>query len=82
MKVEGITYIRDIFNKLTNDFYQLEELEQKYDVHVSFIDYNTLIASIPNEWKRLIRQRHDANDDDRPHALDAIQNKLKITKYV
>ena len=52
---KGIRNIIDLIN-LDRNFYQLDELKEKYNVHGTFLDYNSILRKLPADWKTKINQ--------------------------
>ena len=52
---KGIRNIIDLMN-LDGNFYQLDELKEKYNVYGTFLDYNSILRKLPADWKTKINQ--------------------------
>ena len=49
----GIGSIIDFYN-LNGELYTFDELRELYNVQGTFLDYQSVIRKIPNEWKVMI----------------------------
>jgi len=49
----GVRYIKDIVKK--GKFLQLTELNEMYDVNISFLEYGGILNAIPKGWKTYIK---------------------------
>ena len=52
----GIKTIKEIINLQTGKFFTWEEIKNQYNLQSSYLDYHSLIASIPKQWKKVILQ--------------------------
>jgi exonuclease III len=57
---QGIRWIADILeedmdNKLR--FLKKDEIEDRYDIKIGHLEYNSLLSSIPKQWKKEIRRQ-------------------------
>ena len=52
---KGIRNINDLIN-LDGNFYEFNELKTKYNVHGTFLDYNSILRRLPADWKTKINQ--------------------------
>ena len=49
----GIKFIYDLWNNVTRKLYIKNELEQKYGIRINFLDYATLIRSLPQKYENI-----------------------------
>lgn len=79
---KGIKYFKDLYNDAEHRFFTFTEVKTKYALpNGDFLKYLSLINSIPNTWKRNIRQENI----DIPVGQPFINNLLKAiqpNKYV
>ena len=52
---KGIRNIIDLIN-LDGNFYEFNELKAKYNLHGTFLDYNSILRRLPADWKTKINQ--------------------------
>ena len=45
----GIRFIYDLWNNVTRKWYTQEQLQEKYGIQINFLDYETLIRSLPRK---------------------------------
>ena len=57
MKCKGIMYMRDIVNQVDGQYFSFAELKESFGEIGNFLEYMTLITSIPREWKKLIKDK-------------------------
>ena len=77
-----VIYVKDILNE-NYDFKSYEEMRCQYGLY-NFIEYLSVVSSIPKEWKNLLKE-HEMNRDSENvksfmQFLDVFCNKKKITK--
>ena len=51
-------HIRNVIDLLDLDgqFYQFNELKEKYNIHGTFLDYHSILRKLPADWKIKINQ--------------------------
>ena len=65
MVTRGIQFISDIVDD-NGDFVAFENLEQKFllEEHTNFLDYFSLIKSLPSKWKEITKSQSQSKDTD------------------
>lgn len=76
----GIARIQDLYNDIANVFYTYQQLCIKYDHQFDVMEYNALIAGIPQEYKNLLRARSNLPTSD--SFLYKILSKKKPSSYL
>jgi hypothetical protein len=64
---QGIRWMADLLEEnMTNELRILrkDEIEDLYDITIGHLEYNSLITSIPREWKRKIRTHGQNNKEN------------------
>ena len=75
----GIHYVEDIFDTNNNRFFEHIELQESFGNIGDFIEYNSVISSIPIKWKRMLKQRSRQNSEA-PNILTAVEKSKKVSK--
>ena len=57
----GIIYISDLFDAEKNCFLSFNSLCEKYNAKFNFLQYYSMLSSVPASWKKLL------NSSERPH---------------
>ena len=57
----GIIQIHDIYTSQHLMFLTYQEVTQLYGLGLSFLDYYTIVASVPQEWKFILRSGNHVN---------------------
>ena len=75
-----ITRINDLL--ISSRFKTKEELEAKYNCNLSILHYNSLISSIPTEWKRKLKGDKGSclKNADISHLTINIKQFLKVLR--
>ena len=68
---KGIIKIHYLLNE-GNNFLLRSEFQQKYDVSVDFLTYNCLLSTIPDAWKRSIRNSEETFNNSDNHNLTSV----------
>ena len=53
---KGLCYFKDLFNSETNQFFDIFNIKDKYDLHISQFDFLCLMQSIPTLYKNTIKR--------------------------
>ena len=75
----GIFRIGDLYDMNTSTFYTYHKCVEKYGVVMPMLAYNGLIASIPNRWKIILRDRIMVETE--PVGIEKIPQGVKFTSY-
>jgi len=64
----GIRKIQDLVNPNSADLYSWLELSTKYNLNGNFLNYYSIISTIPETWKQIIKEVfHSRNDIDQQY---------------
>ena len=77
---KGVTRIRDIYCAISNAFLTYNQFTLKYGGTLDVVQYHALIASIPADWKVILRQK--AIGETHPVGLAQIPNGIKLLKFL
>ena len=76
-------YIGDLFDNDTKRPYTHSEFNTKYNSRVNYLDYLSLIHSIPISWRNQIQNRTDnINEYDNLVHISSLLNKPKVCSYI
>ena len=76
---QGIFQIRDIYSKGLKRFFNLAELQNKYDCPINFLGYQGLISAIPAVWKQILS--HGNQNEDSLSVFEKMPNTKKIVLF-
>ena len=77
----GIKYFEDIYDNEAKSLYTLRMLREKYAIpEGDFLNYLTLIHSIPNSWKTNIKTEN-VDIPKKPSILEQITKSNQTNKY-
>lgn len=68
----GIMFFKDIINN-DGSFLTLDEFYEKFKFKPSFLQYNSLLSSIPNNWKKHVKDKTHP-----PHSEGNIMHSLSV----
>ncbi len=77
---KGIKQIKDIVNSNGN-LLSLLELKEKYDLNINFLEYLSVISSIPKTWKTMMKNVDNTNGD-RNNLVESIVRSAETSKFV
>jgi len=77
----GITCIQDLLNE-DRDFLRVSEFNKKYKVCLNFMDYKSLIHSIPVDWRHKIFLQAEEINLVTCQSLDFVRQNYKCNKAV
>ncbi len=74
----GIIYVKDILHN-NGTLLSLEEIHDRYGNCINQMQYNSLMSSIPKNWKQLLRNN---DSKEKKNKIDAISKMPSICKYI
>ena len=77
----GVIYIKDLIDA-NGSFLEYGEFCTKYNLQTNRLLYYGIIHSIPNPWKKIIKDRTIAIHEPGITKLNILQNKDKVSRYV
>ena len=60
----GIKQISDLFDSCEDHFLSFDSLRNKFNVKCNFLQYYSILSSIPQNWKKLLQE--SSKDPDTP----------------
>jgi len=78
---KGIIYVNDLVSE-NNGFISRIELEEKYEIRMNFLDYNSLILSIPQAWRKEVNSGKRKIENVENVMLKKITKSKRVCKFV
>ena len=81
----GLGWLHQLLDENTKQFLTKEELSARFNIKVNFLEYYSLLHSIPKTWKKKIEEsRYQENLDDEGDmkVIDRLEEAEKPSKYI
>ena len=76
---KGLRFIGDLFNQITCRLYTKEEVENKYNIQMTFLCYESLVRSLPHCLRNT--ENNKIEYPNIPFKIKAVLSKPKFSKY-
>ena len=73
----------DIYDIPTKKFLSYDQIIEQFGNHVSFLDYCSILAAIPQRWKLILKSYSMSDPIDITTEFDALKEKChSVSKYI
>ena len=60
---KDVIYVHQFFNE-QGEILSQDNFQYQYNVNINYLDYYSIISAFPQHWKRVLRDKHNNNNND------------------
>ena len=80
---QGVTQVIDLIDTNTFEIYNFEQFQKIYPQTINFLDYASIIAAIPKQWKNILKNAQEINlSFEVEFPIDTLLGSIKPTAMV